>query len=191
MVFSDLKPSLETGLRRSFDAVDDSALIVSTLDDALELIEDELLSRFGDPNTSSDQPDGRPKLSERVLSHFTTEEHPAGVRVIEQGADGDSLEVITSGTLAAFHVGPDGQHRRLRVFGEGSLLGEVTFFGGGQRSAEVRATTEVEVLTLSRSAYEAMKSSDPQAALELHEFVMAAQAERNASLSSDLSASLY
>ena len=121
----------------------------STLDEALEWCEDELLST----STFSTPPRFDPGavdlfagLGEGVLGVLATaarrDKFSAGSVVAREGDPADDLLVVETGVLevVAEH---DGTVRRLRTHGPGSTLGEAALLGAATRSATVRARTDV------------------------------------------------
>ena len=51
--------------------------------------------------------------------------------------------------------------------GAGSVLGEMSFFDSGQRSAFVRATTPVELAELRLDDFDALAEEDPRLGLQI------------------------
>ena len=81
---------------------------------------------------------------------------PAGQALIERGRPGSGLFVLEEGTATV--EAPEGK-RELRpgdVFGERSLLGE-----GTERTARVRARTEVRCLAIARPELERVLAEHP------------------------------
>ncbi len=188
LVLSGMSRSLAEGLQRTNPNLMTDAVVRPTLDEGLEWAENQILSRHGGDLV----PDGgvRPVLSDSLRQRFSTVGVASGQVLLEQGQPGDTLFFVLRGSLVAVRIGEDGSRHRLRQFGANSWIGEVAFFAGGQRTADVVALSDVEALRLNRSDYEQMRQADPSVALELHDLVMAAQASRNTSLSIDLSRSM-
>ena len=188
LVLSGLSSALAQGLSRTNPALSSSVVRRANLDQALEWTEGETLAKYG--TVAAVSAPKQPGLSKALRSHFTAVAVSIGDVLLEQGQPGDTLLFVSSGSLVASRIGENGARHRLRQFGAGTWIGEVSFFTGGTRTAEVAAVTDVEALQLTRTEYDEMRVSNPTTALELHDLVMAAQAARNASLSVDLSRSM-
>jgi CRP-like cAMP-binding protein len=80
-------------------------------------------------------------------------EYEPGQLVVHQGDAGDALFLIESGTAEVRVVGSDGQSTRVAMLGSGDFFGEIALVTGGERSADVQATTPLNVLYLSAEAY--------------------------------------
>lgn len=99
------------------------------------------------------------------LAAATTEfEAPAGQTLIERGRAGSGMFVLEQGQ--AIVEAPEGQ-RELRpgdVFGERALLGDDV-----ERTARVRAQTDVCCLAIARTELERLLSEDPRVADRLRQ----------------------
>ena len=84
--------------------------------------------------------------------------------MLDTGGTDRCLYLIVDGTLDVLAPQPGrlgGRPRRVSTVGAGSVLGEVSFFDGGGRSARVQATTPVEVVELSRTGFAALAAAHP------------------------------
>jgi CRP/FNR family transcriptional regulator, cyclic AMP receptor protein len=93
-----------------------------------------------------------------------------GDAVISAGATSRSLYLVVDGTLEVMPQGPKrplGTPRRVIKVGKGSVLGEMSFFDSGRRSALVRATTTVEVAELRLDDFDALAEEDPRLGLQV------------------------
>jgi monovalent cation:H+ antiporter, CPA1 family len=87
-------------------------------------------------------------------------EIPAGNVLIEHGQHGAGLYVILEGTVVV--EAPEGT----REIGAGAFVGERALLSpDGRRTARVRATSDVRVLAVDRSAFERLCADDPGFAL--------------------------
>jgi cAMP-dependent protein kinase regulator len=71
--------------------------------------------------------------------------------ICQEGASGDSLMVISRGEVGVFKQIDKGKETWLRNLNEGDFFGEFGFFTDQKRHATVKATTECEVLEISRN----------------------------------------
>jgi len=80
-------------------------------------------------------------------------QYQPGQLVVHQGDTGDALYLIESGAAEVRVVGSDGQSTHVATLGAGDFFGEIALVTGGERSADVQATTPLNVLYLSAEAY--------------------------------------
>ncbi len=105
-----------------------------------------------------------------LLRHCRRRQFAAGENVITAGAMSRSLYLVVEGTLEVRPAGPKRavtSSRRVITVGAGSVLGEVAFFDGGQRSAHVRAATPVEVAELRLDGFGALAEDEPRLGLQI------------------------
>jgi CRP-like cAMP-binding protein len=96
---------------------------------------------------------------ERLAAATSEFEAPAGQALIERGIPGSGIFVLEHGQAVV--EAPEG-HREIGpgdVFGERSLLGDDI-----QRTARVRAQTDVRCLAIARPEIERLLAEDPQLA---------------------------
>jgi SulP family sulfate permease len=149
------------------------------LDRALEHCEDVLLAdlhRVASPDGASDPLAGLP---DGLREYFQRETVPQGTVLIHQGAPADDLFVLESGRLEVEATSPEGTRMRLSSASSGVMVGEVAWYLGGQRTADVIAETECEVLRLSRASMERMERDEPELAMALHRRLAESLAERS------------
>lgn len=99
-----------------------------------------------------------------IRSHAELRHYTPGQVVLPAGDADRALHIVVEGTLEASIVeGRRGRlrHRRIAAIEPGTVVGEVSFFDGLPRSAEVRATTDVHALRLSYESFEALAAKEP------------------------------
>jgi CRP/FNR family transcriptional regulator, cyclic AMP receptor protein len=69
-----------------------------------------------------------------------------------EGEPGDRLYVIESGRIKLGHAAPDGRESIIAVLGEGEMLGELSLFDPGPRTATAVAVTPSKVLSMGHEA---------------------------------------
>lgn len=84
-----------------------------------------------------------------------------GEFLIEEGRQDDSLHVIVKGRLEVVKGTGGGDWVSLHFLRAGDLAGELGFIDGQEHSAALRAVSDCEVFSLSRSAFETLLSQDP------------------------------
>ncbi len=90
--------------------------------------------------------------------------------VVAEGEPGDSLFVLTTGSVKAFCKDPRGEYRKVREMGEGSFFGEVSILTGTPRTATITATTPLELLELDLPTLESIAEKHPHVVTVLREF---------------------
>lgn len=100
-----------------------------------------------------------------------------GQIVMTEGELGDSLFVVTEGTVRVYVRDPTGANREVRRMGEGTFFGEISILAGKPRTATITAATRCELLVLERPRLDAICEKHPRVRFVLHEFY----AQRSAS----------
>ena len=90
--------------------------------------------------------------------------------VVAEGEPGDSLFVLTTGTVKAFCKDPRGEYRKVREMGEGSFFGEVSILTGTPRTATITAATPLELLELDLPTLESIAERHPHVVAVLRDF---------------------
>ncbi len=92
--------------------------------------------------------------------------YPEGTVVIEQGAEGDSMYIIKSGSVRVSRLDDESQDEiRLAVLADGDYFGEMSLIDNMPRSANVITIEESIILRLSRNDFNVFLKERPQVAL--------------------------
>lgn len=98
---------------------------------------------------------------------------PAAMVLMRQGERGDRAWLIESGDLEILLDTPAGT-RRLGIVGKGAVVGEMALIDDGERSATVRALTEVTCVEVTREQFRGLlKRSPPLASYVLQGLIAA------------------
>ncbi len=89
-----------------------------------------------------------------------------GEVLMRQGERGDGMLVIQEGEVEIL-LERDGRTTRVRVAGEGELIGEMAIFENVVHSATVRALGRVRVLTVDRRNFLRQVNEDPTLAFRI------------------------
>ena len=125
---------------------------------------------YPDGDTAIDDgPGGRAFLADAsdadwdaIRSHSELRIYQAGETVMAEGDADRALFVIVSGTLeAVVNEGRKTRGRRVSVMEAGTVIGEVGFFDGRPRSAEVRAATDARLLRLGFESFQHLAAKQP------------------------------
>jgi CRP/FNR family transcriptional regulator, cyclic AMP receptor protein len=99
-----------------------------------------------------------------VLDYTQARLYAAGEFAVREGEVDRSFFIISRGSFEV--VVPTGDRpRRVRVLERGDLFGEVGFFDGRPRSADVVALEEAEALVLTQTAFQRLRLTHPRLAL--------------------------
>ena len=85
----------------------------------------------------------------------------AGDIIITQGEPGNSLYMLTAGSVKAFVKYPQGRQVQVHEFKEGAFFGEISILTGKPRSATLIASTRCELLELDRPTLDSIVTSHP------------------------------
>src|SRR5258705_1437706 len=86
-----------------------------------------------------------------VMGGLQLVEFKAGDLVVSQGEPGDSLFLVTTGTVKAWIRNREGRYVLVRRLGDGDFFGEISVLSGSPRTATVVAATACEMLELDRA----------------------------------------
>jgi CRP-like cAMP-binding protein len=99
-----------------------------------------------------------------VLEYTQARIYASGEYAVRQGETDRSFFIISHGSFEVLVPSRDGP-RRVRVLEPGDLFGEVGFFDGSPRSADVVALEEAEALVLTQNAFQRLRLTHPRLAL--------------------------
>lgn len=106
----------------------------------------------------------------RVLKTVVVRRLPAGELVLREGDPGESFFFLVTGELLVFDHDEQGARRELATLGEGAIFGEMALLSAQPRTASVEATTDADLLELTRSSLAALADELAQVADALHKF---------------------
>jgi CRP-like cAMP-binding protein len=100
--------------------------------------------------------------------------------IITEGEPGQSVFILTTGSVKVFVRGPDHRSVPLGALGEGSFFGEISTLSGRPRSATITAAAACEILELDRASLDAISVSHPRVRSVLEAFSAARAADPEA-----------
>jgi sulfate permease, SulP family len=143
---------------------------VDTLDQALEIAEDDLLEEFGIGVEDIGlevlmQPlcDNHPRLPD-LIALMQRQELQTGDVLIRASDPSRDVFFIESGRLGVFIPNRDIQHRRVRSAGPGGVIGEMAYLTALPRGADVEAEAPTVVFRLAEATIDALRRDDPDLA---------------------------
>jgi len=106
----------------------------------------------------------------RVLAKAQAEKFSAEEIIVKEGDRGNSIYFVTSGEAKVFKKTKDEKQVMVDVLKEGNFFGEFGFFGDSKRHASVVASSDIEVLEISKDALEEVIKEFPHVSDVLVEF---------------------
>jgi SulP family sulfate permease len=175
VVFAGVSPALrEKMLASGLDIARSPARNFPDLDRGLEWAEQTILSEAIE-EVALDQMLGGLTASESatVARHFEEQTAAEGEIFIRKGDAGDALFIVLKGRVSIQLVLKGSDFRkRLRTYGPGTIIGEMGFYSGAQRSADICADTTTRLLRITRDSFAQLERNDPVLAGKLHRLVI-------------------
>jgi SulP family sulfate permease len=156
---------------------------------ALEHIEDLVIEHHAntvnaDQNALIDRIEGL--LSEEDMERL---ELATGTSLVETDARSDDIYLLCSGELAVSVTTRDGKTITVAKVRAGSVIGEMAYYSGNARSADIVARTPSVILRISMNRMRELEATRPAAALAFHKEIagnMARRLDRTTKLLRDL-----
>ncbi len=101
-------------------------------------------------------------LRAKVTSSFARERYTFGQTIVAEGAPVEAYYVLCSGRVRMVKLGENGDEISLGGLKAGESFGETGLLEGGTQPATIRASSEVEVLRLDRTLFEALLAQRPE-----------------------------
>ena len=105
-----------------------------------------------------------------VIQGLTLMAFDPGDIILSEGDPGQSLYMLTSGSVKVLRKDPSGKQMRLGILTEGAFFGEGSILTGRPRTATVVATTRCEMLELDRATLDGIVETHPRVRDLLEEF---------------------
>ena len=105
-----------------------------------------------------------------VMGGLRLVEFKAGDLVVCEGEPGDSLFLVTTGTVKAWIRNREGHYVLVRRLGEGDFFGEISVLTGSPRTATVVAASPCEMLELDRATLDGITAAHPRVREVLQRF---------------------
>lgn len=96
-----------------------------------------------------------------VMRGLNLESFEPGQIVVSEGEPGESLFVITRGSVRAYVRDGAGRNSQVRELGEGDFFGEIAVLQGGARTATITATLPCEMLVLDKPTLDGISAKHP------------------------------
>ena len=149
------------------------------LDRGLQRCEDALLSAPGPTEAEWERSAAAPDpLPPGLAAHLERVSVPQGEVLLHQDDPPGDVYVLESGRLGVQTTTPEGTRLRLRTLRPGVVVGEITFYTGISRTADVVAEVPSVVLRIGRDVIERLEAEEPELAAALHRWLATTLAER-------------
>lgn len=166
LVICGLTPTENAKIERFIGQQMEGVTVFESLDDALNAAEDMLLDartdseNLRDDNTFLDTlRAAHPDVDLEAI--FTPVTLAAGEALFHAGANSEEMYVLVTGDVRVQITTDAGRVHVLAKLRPGALIGEVAYYGGLPRSADLVATEPSRLLTVRRAALQAMEQTDP------------------------------
>lgn len=176
LILSDIPPRLRSELSETLGDSASSWSEATDLDHALETAENLQLERLHHPPPTCREMLG-PDLWSSLEPYLQRVEVASGEVIIEYGTDEVGVVVVEAGEIVT-EIPTGARWRRVRRSGPGTVVGEMSFYRPGGRTARVRTVEPTVLYRLDGAAVAEVESSDPQTAAELHRFLAQVMADR-------------
>ena len=97
-----------------------------------------------------------------VGSHLRHVSFAPGEHIVTQGAAGDSMFFVISGSVAISYRAPDGAENQIALMQSGDFFGEASLLTGERRSATATAVTGVDCYCLEKASLEHIVQTVPE-----------------------------
>src|SRR5579863_9007857 len=115
---------------------------------------------------------------EQVLGLLEEKSYAKGDVIIQEGKTKQDLWIIVKGTCEVVKTNKTHDEKQLATIETGAVFGEMSFFKEAPHSATVRASTDVDLMRLSRESFEQLKKRCPSAASKIVLSVVGLMAQR-------------
>jgi len=101
-----------------------------------------------------------------VLAFTQSRRYRAGEMVVRQGDQDTSLFIVAAGQFEVLVNGPHGS-QKAGTLNPGEIFGELSFFDGEARSADIRSVGDGEAMVLTAVGFDRLRVARPRLALML------------------------
>ncbi|HEX6945918.1 MAG TPA: SulP family inorganic anion transporter [Acidimicrobiia bacterium] len=150
--------------------------VAQDVDHALELAENLVIGDITSPDSCDLEDVFGPSVWNRLRPHLDRREVEAGEVVIREGEATTGALLVERGRLVT-EIPTDRGYRRVRSSGPGAIVGEMSIYRSGGRSARVTAAESSVLWSLDDRAIARIERSDPRLAVDLHRVMAAVMAE--------------
>ena len=107
------------------------------------------------------------EILESIASLLIERRFPKHKTIVEEGAPGDYMYIISEGRVKVTKLSGDGREKILELLDVGDFFGEMSLFDDAPRSASVKAMSDVRIMALARNDFLRLLGSSPGLALSV------------------------
>ena len=97
-----------------------------------------------------------------LAAQFDSEAFESGVRIIQEGAQGDKFYIAVRGNLKVLKKDSEGRDVELAVLSDGDHFGEIALMKSVARTASIEALSHTSCLSLSRERFKRLVETQPE-----------------------------
>ncbi len=102
-----------------------------------------------------------------ILAHASVAHHAEGDVIVSKGDPGNSMMAVLKGRVMISAPSADGRQVVLTVMHDGDVFGEIALLDGKERTADVTAMTECELLVVPRRSLLSLLERRPDLCIDL------------------------
>src|SRR3954454_17172458 len=107
------------------------------------------------------------KETDAIVAHARVAKYAAGDQIVVKGDPGDSMMAVLNGRVSISTASPDGRQVVLSVLHDGDIFGEIALLDGKERTADVNALTDCEILIVPRRSLWSLLEHRPDVCIDL------------------------
>lgn len=119
---------------------------------------------------------------EALAERLSTREYEKGTILFRRGDPGDAVFVLETGAVKVSNLSPDGREVVVALLGPGDMLGELSIFDAGVRTADATAIEHTSALVLAHDVFRPFLQEHPAVAVHLLEVLAVRLRETNDAL---------
>lgn len=105
--------------------------------------------------------------TDAILAHARVAKYAEGDHIFSKGDPGDSMMAVLKGRVSISAPSDDGRQVVLAVMHDGDVFGEIAMLDGKERTADVTAMTDCEVLIVPRRSLHSLLERRPDICIDL------------------------
>ncbi|TWE10015.1 Crp/Fnr family transcriptional regulator [Rudaeicoccus suwonensis] len=105
--------------------------------------------------------------ADALLASMSRSHIARGQELFHEGVQGDTLYVITGGKVKLGRRSSDGRENLLAILGEGEMLGELSLFDPGPRTATATAVADTDLIGLAHADMTEFLKTRPEVAMKM------------------------
>jgi len=105
--------------------------------------------------------------TDAVLAHARIARYATGDVIVAKGDPGDSMMAVLQGRVSISTTSEDGRQVVLSALGVGDVFGEIALLDGKERTADVTALTDCEILIVPRRSLWSVLERRPDLCIDL------------------------